>query len=246
VFVNAGHYSRQPYHDNIYLNFGNDVNPLTKNEKVTGFEAGYRFRSSYFDANLNLYSTKWKDRVTTTSDGDEATGDRVYFNNSGVVQLHKGVEIDFMAHPFTFLDVRGFGSFGDWTYDDNIYQRTFDQDQNLTEEEVIDVKGGKVGGGAQTTYGFGLVYKATQRLSVDVDWRNYDNLYSTAVVKDNIELPSYDVFDAGATYKINFTETSLSFRLNVNNLFGEVYMSEMTSARAVEDGDETYKGINTS
>ncbi|MUV05506.1 TonB-dependent receptor [Flavobacterium rakeshii] len=246
VFVNAGHYSRQPYHDNIYLNFGNDVNPLTKNEKVTGFEAGYRFRRAYFDANLNLYSTKWRDRVTTTSDGDEATGDRIYINNSGVVQLHKGVEIDFMAHPFTFLDVRGFGSFGDWVYDDNIYRRTYDQDQNLLDEEVVDVKDGKVGGGAQTTYGFGLVYKATQRLSVDVDWRNYDNLYSTYVTKNNIELPSYDIFDAGATYKINFTETSLSFRLNVNNLFGEVYMSEMTSANAVEDGDETYKGINTS
>ncbi|QEE48899.1 TonB-dependent receptor [Flavobacterium alkalisoli] len=245
-FGNAGYYSRQPYHDNIYLNFGNDVNPLTENEKVTGLELGYRLRTQFIDANVNLYRTTWEDRVTTTSDEDEISGDRIYFNNSGVVQLHKGIEVDFAAHPFTFLDVKGFGSFGDWTYDDNIYQRTFDQNQNLLDEEIVDVEGGKVGGGAQTTYGFGLVYRATGRLSVDVDWRNYDNLYSTAVVKNNIQLPSFDVFDAGATYKLTFPETSLTFRLNVNNVFGEVYMSEMTSANPVEDGDDSYKGINVS
>src|SRR5690606_30679038 len=72
-------------------------------------------------------------------------------------------------------------------------------------------------------------------LSVDADWRNYDNLYSTAVVKENVELPSFDIFDAGVTYKLMFPETSLTFRLNVNNLFGEVYMSEMTSATKATD-----------
>lgn len=235
IFVNAGYYSKQPYHDNIYLNFGNDVNPLTENEKITGLEAGYRLRSAYVDANVNVYRTTWKDRVTTTSDGDESTGDRVYFNNSGVSQLHTGLEVDFVARPFSFLDVRGFGSFGNWTYDDDVYRRTFDENQNLMEEEIVDVDGSKVGGGAQTTYGFGVVYKIAKGLSVDADWRNYDNLYSTAVVKENVELPSFDIFDAGVTYKLMFPETSLTFRLNVNNLFGEVYMSEMTSATKATD-----------
>ncbi len=235
VFVNAGYYSRQPYHDNIYLNFGNDVNPLTENEKITGFEAGYRYRSAYVDANVNAYMTRWKDRVTTTSDGDESTGDRIYFNNSGVVQLHEGIEVDFTAHPFSFLDVRGFGSFGNWRYDDDVYRRTFDENQNLMEEEIIDVDGGKVGGGAQTTYGLGVVYKITPGLSIDADWRNYDDLYSTAVEKENVKLPSFDLFDAGVTYKIMFPKTSLTFRLNANNVFGEVYISEMTSATKTTD-----------
>ncbi|KOS06847.1 TonB-dependent receptor [Flavobacterium akiainvivens] len=246
IFANAGHYSKQPYHDNIYLNFGNDVNPLTENEKITGLEAGYRFTSQYFSANLNAYRTSWKDRVTTTSDTDEATGQQIYYNNSGVNQLHQGLELDFMAHPIPQVDIRGFASVGDWQYDDNIYQRTFDENQNLVEEEVVDVKGGKVGPAAQTSYGLGAVYRIGGGFSIDADWRNYDDMYADVVTKDNIQLPSYDLVDAGLTYKLTFPETSLTFRLNVNNVFDEVYLSEMTSANAVEAGDETYRGINVS
>ena len=234
VFVNAGHYSRQPYHDNIYLNFGNSVNPLTENEKVTGLEAGYRFKSQFIDVNVDAYRTTWKDRVTTTStvDGD---GNEIFNNNSGVTQLHTGLEVSFMARPFEQLDVRGFGSFGNWKYDDNVYQRTFDQNQVLLEEEVVDVDGGKVGGGAQTTIGFGAIYRITSGLSVDADWRMYDKLYATVVTKDNLELPSYDLTDVGVTYTAKFVKSSLTFRLNVNNIFGESYLSELTSAVKTTD-----------
>lgn len=235
VFVNAGYYSRQPYHDNIYLNFGNDVNPLTENEKITGLEAGYRFSSRYFDANLNVYRTTWEDRVTTTSDTDEDTGQQIFFNNAGLSQLHTGVEVDFIARPFTMLDIKGFVSLGDWQYDDDAYSRTFDENQNLLEEEVRDVDGGKVGGAAQTTIGLGVVYRITDQLSFDADWRTYDDLYSTAVQKENAQLPSYDLVDAGITYRLNFTKTALTFRLNVNNVFDEVYLSEMTSGRRPGD-----------
>jgi hypothetical protein len=67
VFVNAGYYSRQPYHDNIYLNFTNEVNPLTSNEKILGLEAGYNFKSKMFTASLNAYRTSWEDRVVSSS-----------------------------------------------------------------------------------------------------------------------------------------------------------------------------------
>ncbi len=46
-FGNVGVYSRQPYHDNIYMNFKNDVNPFTKNEDIVGLELGYKFVSEY-------------------------------------------------------------------------------------------------------------------------------------------------------------------------------------------------------
>ena len=66
-YVNAGYYDRQPYHDNIYLNFTNEVNPLTSNEKILGFEAGYNFKSKRFNASLNAYRTSWEDRVVSSS-----------------------------------------------------------------------------------------------------------------------------------------------------------------------------------
>ncbi|NDI99615.1 TonB-dependent receptor [Flavobacterium sp. LaA7.5] len=256
VFVNAGYYSKQPYHDNIYLNFGNDVNPLTENEKITGFEAGYRFRSTFIDIDLDAYSTSWKDRVTTESDFSD-NDDVLYINNSGVSQLHQGLELSFTARPLKALDVKGFASLGNWEYDDDVYVRVFDENQNLVAdgqytmddepvvgEQVIEVDGGKVGGGAQTTVGLGAIYKITPNFSIDSDWRTYDNLYAIAVTKDNVELPSYDIVDAGLTYNMKFAKSALTFRVNVNNVFDEVYLSQLTSANPVEEGDTTYKGVN--
>lgn len=228
VFANAGFYSRQPYHDNIYLSFGNDVNPFAENEKITGFEAGYRFTSQYFSANLDFYRTTWNNRVTTT-EGTDGDGNEVFFINSGVSQMHTGAEFEFVAHPFTFLDVRGFASAGNWEYDDDIYRRTVDQNRVTIEESVDDIDGGKVGNAAQTTFGIGVVGRITSRLSVDADWRKYDDLYTGFVDKNTVQLPGYDLTDAGITYRMNFTKTSLTLRLNVNNVFDNVYISEMTS-----------------
>ncbi|MBY8963820.1 TonB-dependent receptor [Flavobacterium sp. D11R37] len=257
IFVNAGYYSKQPYHDNIYLNFGNDVNPLTENEKITGIEAGYRFKSQYLDINLDAYRTSWKDRVTTESDIADQGEAVLYINNSGLSQLHTGIELSFMARPLEQLDVRGFASLGNWEYDDDVYIRVFDENQNLVSdgqftindepvigEQIQDVDGSKVGGGAQTTIGLGAIYRITPNFSIDTDWRTYDNLYAQAVVKENLELPSYDLVDAGVTYTMKFVKSSLTFRLNVNNVFDEVYISELTSAIPVEESAETYKGIN--
>ncbi|WP_294822104.1 TonB-dependent receptor [uncultured Flavobacterium sp.] len=258
VFANAGFYSRQPYHDNIYLNFGNQVNPLTENEKITGIEAGYRFRSAYFDADVNAYRTTWKDRVTTTVDTDD-NNNEVFLNNSGVNQLHTGIEIEATARPFDGLSLHGFGSFGNWKYDEDVYMRTFDQNQNLTDQQQVNVEGGKVGGAAQTVWGLGAIYTIGSGISIDADWRNYDNLYATVVTKDNVELPAFDLVDIGATYRLDFTKTSLQFRVNVNNLFGEVFLTELTSAiKTTDDVDSTdplqgtyqsngrvYKGIAT-
>jgi len=143
--------------------------------------------------------------------------------------MHTGAEFEFVAHPFTFLDVRGFASAGNWEYDDDIYRRTVDQNRVTIEESVDDIDGGKVGNAAQTTFGIGVVGRITSRLSVDADWRKYDDLYTGFVDKNTVQLPGYDLTDAGITYRMNFTKTSLTFRLNVNNVFDNVYISEMTS-----------------
>ena len=235
IFANAGFYSRQPYHDNIYLNFRNTVNPLTKNEKITGFEAGYRFKSSLVDLNIDAYMTRWKDRATTTNDTDEETNAPIFITNNGVHQLHKGIEAELIVRPTNTISLKWFASIGDWKYDDDVYTVVRDDNRNIISETVKDVAGGKVGGGAQTTWGFGGVYKITKGLSIDADWRNYSNLYSTFVTKDNLELPAFNLMDMGVTYKMNFTETSLTFRANVNNVLDEVYISESTSAIKTTD-----------
>lgn len=244
IYANAGHYSRQPFHDNIYLNYGNDVNPLTKNEKILGLELGYSYNSRPFSANLNLYRTSWKDRVTGSSITDVDTGVLHYEQNSGVNQLHSGMEVDFIARPLDNLDIKGFASFGNWKYDDNVLRRTYDESLNLVSEEIDDVKGGKVGDAAQTNFGLGAVYYVTNNFTVDADFRYYSNLYANRVVKNNIELPDYNIVDLGLNYNMNLGEGDLNFRLNVNNVFSKVYIADLRSANPVEEGDVTYRGIN--
>ncbi|WP_338377545.1 carboxypeptidase-like regulatory domain-containing protein [uncultured Flavobacterium sp.] len=266
-YANAGLYSRQPYHDNIYLNYTNAVNPLTSNEDVLGFEAGYGFKSEIFNASINLYRTSWKNRVISSSTvlTEETTignttlnsGDLVYTSSQNDEQLHSGVELDFVLKPISQLDVKGFASLGNWEYKGNAVQRRFDESQNILETINTDIDGGKVGDAAQTTWGLGVKYRITNNFSFDADWRNYDNLYANVPAnKENIQLPEYDLVDAGISYKMlvgKDNKNSVNFRFNINNVFNEVYLSEISQSFSSgnegglfkpNDTDENYKGIN--
>ena len=250
VFVNAGYYSRQPYHDNIYLNFTNEVNPLSSNEKILGLEAGYNFKSKMFTASFNAYRTAWQDRVVSSSRvvtlATETIGttvltqgDLVYKSNLGVEQVHSGLELDFIFKPFSSLNFKGFASVGNWEYNGKSTTRQTGENQNLLSETLVDVDGGKVGDAAQTTWGLGVKYDIVKRFSIDADWRNYDNLYSNVgAVKENLELPSYDLVDAGISYIMlvgKDKKDSVNFRININNVFDEIYLSELTSNIKVTD-----------
>ena len=247
VFVNAGYYSRQPYHDNIYLNYTNQVNPLTSNETILGLEAGYSYSSPNFSTNVNVYRTSWADRVVTSFNVQD---DVVTFTtNEGVEQLHQGIEVDFRAKPQPDVPytLTGFVSIGDWKYVGEAISRVTDEDQNLLDTFSNDVDGGEVGDAAQFTAGLGIDLQIAERFSMDSDVRFYDNLYAdVGAVKENLKVPSYHVVDFGMSYKMYVGDDgdSLNFRLNINNLFDRVYINELRTNIAAEAGDTTWNGVN--
>lgn len=247
-YFNTGFYNRQPYHDNIYLNFTNQVNPLTENEKIFGLEAGYGYSSSIFSGNINLYRTSWKDRVVTSSDvvDDVVT----YTSNFGTEQLHTGVELDMKVRPTRELTFNGFLSIGDWQYKGEVVTQITDEERNVINTETEDVDGGKVGGAAQLSGGLGFAYRITDMISVDSDFRYYDNLYSdVGAIKENLELPSFSLLDAGITFNfpVGIDKTkNLKIRANMNNVLDTEYLSRLTTADFAEAGDETYEGIAVS
>ena len=247
-YVNTGYYNRQPYHDNIYLNFTNQVNPLTENEKIFGLEAGYGFKSSMFSANVNLYRTSWNDRVVSSSN---IVDDVLQFTtNFGTEQLHSGVEVDFKLKPIADLSINGQFSVGNWEYKGEATTQVADEDRNILSFETVDYDGGKVGGAAQLSGGLGFAYKINQKFSIDSDWRYYDNLYSdVGAVKENLKLPSYNLLDAGITFRVPLGADKLKqlkIRGNINNLLDTEYLSTLTTANFAEAGDELYKGIAVS
>ena len=249
VYVNAGYYSRQPYHDNIYLNYGNQLNPYDNNETILGLEAGYSYSVPNLTANINVYRTNWADRVTTRS---RLVDDQVEFTVSeGVEQLHQGIEVDFVAQPQPEVPytVRGFVSVGDWKYQNQAFSRTYNEDRELLEESSNDVDGGDVGDAAQFTAGIGLDIELAERLSVDGDVRFYDNLFAdVGPTANNLELPNYQLMDLGLSYKMLLDSGSLDIRLNLNNVFDKVYIGELRTAVVAGDEDATgvlYNGIDT-
>ncbi len=247
AYVNAGYYSRAPYFDNIYLNYTNQINPNTSNETIIGLEAGYVYEVPNFSARVDLYRTSWADRVTSSFYVDD---DVVFYNISeGVTQVHQGVEVSFSAKPQEDVPytLKGFLSVGDWIYEGDAISRLQDEDQNVISTETIDVDGGKVGDAAQFSAGLGLDVDLAERFSFDTDVRFYDALYANVgAVKENLELPSYHIFDMGLSYKMFVNDGTLDVRLNVNNVFDNVYISELRSAIAAGEGTGVlYDGIDT-
>jgi outer membrane receptor protein involved in Fe transport len=168
---------------------------------------------------------------------------------SGQEQTHIGAELSFSAKPVDGFKFRGFVSVGDWQYIGEVISFDRNEDTNaISNETEVDVDGGKVGDAAQFTAGLGIDVNLAERLSFDADWRMYDNLYANVgAVKENLELPSYDLVDMGVSYKMLLgknRDKSLAFRANVNNVFSEVYLSDLRTANTAEAGDETWNGIN--
>ena len=255
-FGNAGVYSRQPYHDNIYLSFGNTVNPYTKNEDIVGLELGYKFVSEFVSVNVNAYKTTWANRVEsevkTVSANDpkypQLEGQQLFTVNRGVKQDHQGIELDIQAKPLYNLEVKGFASIGDWIYKGSTVTEVRTEDREILETTLNDIDGGKVGNAAQTSFGLGAKYKILPNLSIDADYRYYQNLYANVQRKENLELPSFGLIDAGVSYALNLTDKNrLSFRVNVNNLFDTEYISQSNTANMLTgaEGETAYKGINT-
>ena len=195
-----------------------------------------------FSGSLNAYRTTWEDRVVTTSavqatNGTIGTtpvlaGDVIFTSNQGVKQVHTGLELDFVFKPTSNIDVKGFASMGNWEYVDKAISTKYDESLNPLLVAETDLDGGKVGDAAQTTWGLGAKYEFIKNFSIDADWRNYDKLYANVAAKDNLELPSYDLVDAGISYKMlvgKDKQNSVNFRFNMNNVFDEVYLSELTS-----------------
>lgn len=264
VFVNAGYYSKQPFFNAVYPNNASELNENLTNEKIIGIEAGYGFRSSKFNANLNVYRTTWEDRfirLTSNIDDDLNPTTPAVLGSAfiqGVEQIHMGAELDFTYKPINKLAFNGMVSVGDWKYGANV-TANYQDDNNVvitnpsgdvyTEKLFID--GIKVGDAAQTTASIGATYEVLTRLKIDGNYRYIDKLYASidptafknqiANDKGSLELPSYGLMDAGVSYKMlvgKNKNNSVNFRFNMNNVLDKIFIAESrTNIHIKNQGD---------
>ena len=270
VFANIGYYSKQPLFDAVYPNYKNYVNPSLTNEKIFGIELGYGFKSQYVNATVNAYHTSWKDRYLRKANNLTVGRNtiRAFANILGIEEIHRGIEVEANAKINDYVKVNGSLSLGDWYYKGNA-------SGNLTNEnnETIDNQGNvvpagnasqvklfledvKVGSTAQTTASLGVtVFPNIKGLKLDIDWRYVDDLYANLNIsnfntqasaeKGALKLPSYNLFDLGASYKWQLTEKQrLTFSVHAYNLLDTYYISESYTSLHATDSSKTYKGID--
>ncbi len=259
VFVNSGFYSKQPFFNSVYPNSQSVVASNLVNEKIFGLEGGYGFRSRVFTANLNVYYTSWKDRYQRNSDvaADNVGG---YYDYNGLTEIHSGVELEMNAKPLPKLSLNAMISIGNWLYKGNVQSNRYDQNNNQISggtSTTLYLDKLKVGDAAQNTASIGARYEVFERVALDANYRVADKLYAsidptkfTSAVNDGtLQLPSYGLMDAGFSYKMlvgKDKSDSVNFRLNVNNVLDEVYISESRTNNFATTSTPTYDGVATS
>ena len=269
VFANVGFYSKQPFMSAVYPNNQQVLNPNLTNEKIFSAEVGYGFRSSKFNANLNLYRTEWRDRSARIPNQTFVTASgnvRGYSEINGITQVHMGVEVDATYKPVKFLELQGMFSYGDYRYKGNATGADFDESNN----PVVTTAGSttlyldqvKVGGSGnssipQLTASLGATVKPISDLSIYGTWRFVGNLYSAVNTNDYktvarqeqgaLRLPDYNLLDLGASYKLRLRERSqyFTFGVNVYNVIDTYYISDASTSIHATGASTTYKGIDT-
>jgi outer membrane receptor for ferrienterochelin and colicin len=251
VFFNTGYYSKQPFMNAVYPNNRNFVNSNLTNEKIFGIELGYGYRSSKFNANLNVYKTTWNDRFQTVADNTPTSSTNNtpinpngYFSFNGINETHQGIEIDMNYKPFDKLVVNAMLSVGDYHYDGNAsstrYTVTNEAFGNDNVAKTLYLDKVKVGNAPQTTASLGATYEVVKRVKLDANYRftdkNYANMtptnFTTEINPGVLQLPSFGLVDAGFSYKMLVGKgkaDSVNFRVNINNLLDTVYIAEANS-----------------
>ncbi|MFH7015913.1 TonB-dependent receptor [Flavobacterium sp. FlaQc-47] len=244
VYVNAGYYSKQPFFNSVYPNNRSTVNPNLTNEKIIGFEAGYGFRSKYFNGTVNVYNTNWNDRYlkgNALPTSATILANTTYTEYLGLNEVHSGIEFEGNSNITEKLKVNAMFSYGIWEYKGNATVNAYYQADNTPvpgfSGTPVYMDKVKVGDAAQMTASLGASYEVVTRVTVDANYNFNDKLYAglspvnftSADNKGALELPSYGLMDAGFSYKMltgKNKDKSVNFRLNVNNLFDKVYIAE--------------------
>lgn len=248
VFFNTGYISRQPQFDAVFPNFANGINDDLQNEEIKSLELGYGFNGKDLTLNVNAYSTTWGNRFITRSlfnaQGDQGTAQ---FRDIDV--RHNGIEIEGKYSVTSKLKLTAMASIGDWRYTKDFTSELFDANQQSIGTGTLYLKGAKVGNAAQTTAFVAADYRLG-KVNLDMSYRYAGDLYADYSIVDAVftqpdnvgalKLPSYGLVDAGATTRFG----KWSVRVNVNNLFDKVYISESMTNIHADENSVTWNGID--
>ncbi|MBD5261149.1 MAG: TonB-dependent receptor plug domain-containing protein [Bacteroides sp.] len=266
IFVNGGFISKAPFLSRgVFLSpeTSNAVNPNPRNEKIGSVEIGYGYHSPKFSATVNGYFTKWMDRCDrdTQAKGQiksgEDAGSYYTLNLENVSAQHIGVEVDFAFKPTYWFELQGMFSLGDWNWSNNPKGYFYNEQgmpladtyngklaSGIKAEDhawaILNQKGHKVCGSAQTTGGLGVDFKPFKGFKIGADWtfsaRNYSDFYlsgdsafgvnSEVTLSDPWRIPFGNELDLSASYSFKLGGMNATIYGNIYNLCNNFYIKD--------------------
>ncbi len=258
VFLNLGYISRAPkfsYGAFMSATTSNAINIEAKNEQVASVEVGYGFHNEYVNVAVNGYFTEWIDKTMTKSGSlSDPAQTKYYMNMTGVNARHMGIELELKAKPTKWLELNAMLSVGDWTWDrDGVKGYIYDehgvaltQDGERTQPgaedhawALVNMKGIKVGGSAQTTANLGITFKPFKGFRIGGEYTLYDRNYAYySFSGSNLQLgkemylnqawkiPTSGSMDLRASYRFKMGPVDATLSGNINNVLNQLYIEK--------------------
>ncbi len=251
LYANIGYVSNvPPFKNGVFMsaNTSNVINKNAKNEKALTGEIGYIFSNNYVNLAVNGYITEYMDK-TMTKKGKTDNNTQYYINMAGVSAKHMGVEMEIKARPLSWLELSTMVSLGNWKWDsDSVKGLVYDiNGQAITPEgtptqpgafdqawATINLKGIHVGGSAQTTASFDILFKPFKGMRIGGCYTLYDRNYAyyslgggslkigkVMNVSEAWKIPTGGSLDLRASYSFNIRNVNLTIAGLINNVLGQ-------------------------
>lgn len=274
LFINAGFVSRAPqFKSGAFMSptSSNVTNKLAKNEKSATAEIGYGYHSEHVSFNACAYFTEWMDKSMTKKG---KITEQYYINMTGVNSRHMGLEFEVKATPTNWVELGAMFSLGDWRWDsDNVKGYAYNlAGQAITSGgdittpgaddhawAVINMKGVKVGGSAQTTAAVDVTFKPFTGFRIGGGYTYFDRNYAyyalsgsslklgkELYVNDPWRIPASGCMDLRASYQFPIGKLVATISGQVNNVLNTLNIekawnpSTVSSSKQEVNPDDVY------
>lgn len=241
LYVNGALYSRVPYSNVYFANGNNKISEGVKNEKNVLGEAGYRFLTDNGGVETTFYTAYWINKSLMSSPYKPLEEESYRFMITGLNALHYGVEIDAWYNFTHWFRMDGYASVGSWRWENDVNAKIYDQySGHLIQQIDVYSDGLPVGDAPQTQLGTSVEIKPWRSLVLRAEcqyngryWSDFEPSTRTNPddSTDPYRIPSYTVFNAGASWNVNISKLEMNLFFNLNNVFDKFYIERGRDGR---------------